>query len=104
MKEPSNSEERQTEEVNRIFAVLKRRYRENGMKPLCYYKFVINPHSYCYTIENIFHTSFLVNLYRAHVIEGKTFELDLYVLFLCRVSSVLTLLLVFVGRVLSVGL
>ncbi|XP_018024241.1 non-structural maintenance of chromosomes element 4 homolog A-like [Hyalella azteca] len=54
------SEEMQTEEVSRIFGILKRRFRENGNRPLCFFSFIINPHSFVATIENVFHCSFLL--------------------------------------------
>lgn len=54
-----NSEEVQTEEVTRVYKVLKRRFKENSNRPLCFYSFVVNPDSFGLTIENIFHTSFL---------------------------------------------
>jgi len=62
MKQVSSSrgEEVQTEEVSRIYQVLKRRFKENGNQPLCFFTFVINPESFVLTIENVFHTSFLI--------------------------------------------
>jgi len=62
MKQVSSSrgEEVQTEEVSRIYQVLKRRFKENSNQPLCFFTFVINPDSFVLTIENVFHTSFLI--------------------------------------------
>lgn len=71
VKESLSEEERQTEELNRVYSILKRRYRENNKRPICFYTFVINPESYSYTIENIFHTSFLVHMLRAQIIEDE---------------------------------
>ncbi|KAF2344561.1 Non-structural maintenance of chromosome element 4 C-terminal [Trinorchestia longiramus] len=56
----TQGEEMQTEEVSRIYGILKKRFRENGNKPVCFFSFIVNPHSFVATIENTFHTSFLI--------------------------------------------
>ncbi|XP_066973207.1 non-structural maintenance of chromosomes element 4 homolog A-like [Macrobrachium rosenbergii] len=71
VKVATNDEERQTGELTRIYNILTKKYRENNKKPLCFFHFVVNPTSYSYTIENIFHTSFLVDMLRAEVREDK---------------------------------
>ncbi|KAG1674750.1 Non-structural maintenance of chromosomes element 4 A [Nymphon striatum] len=61
---PDNVEDGQvestTEEVERVLSVLHHVYKRNDAQPLCYFEFVVNPHSFGYTIENMFHVSFLV--------------------------------------------
>ncbi|XP_063602542.1 non-structural maintenance of chromosomes element 4 homolog A-like isoform X3 [Penaeus indicus] len=56
-----SGEERQTEEVLRLYKILNRRYHESGNRPVCFLSFVVNPDSYPLTAENLFHTSFLVS-------------------------------------------
>ncbi len=46
--------------VTSTFKQLVRAFKENGRRPFCYFRFVINPHSFGATIENVFHVSFLV--------------------------------------------
>ncbi|XP_071543268.1 non-structural maintenance of chromosomes element 4 homolog A isoform X1 [Panulirus ornatus] len=64
-------EERQTEEVSRIFKILKTRHRECGNRPVCFFSFVINPNSYSLTTENLFHTSFLLRDQYAVITEDE---------------------------------
>nr|XP_027231965.1 non-structural maintenance of chromosome element 4-like isoform X1 [Penaeus vannamei] len=66
-----SGEERQTEEVLRLYKILNRRYRESGNHPVCFFSFVVNPDSYPLTAENLFHTSFLVREQLAVVEEGE---------------------------------
>lgn len=63
-------EERQTEEVTRVFKILKTRHKECGNRPVCFFTFVVNPHSYSLTTENLFHTSFLLRDQYAVITEG----------------------------------
>lgn len=44
----------------RVHPALKRAYNRNGKKPVCYFAFVMNPHSFGQTVENMFHVSFLI--------------------------------------------
>ncbi|XP_068219021.1 uncharacterized protein Nse4 [Palaemon carinicauda] len=71
VKEATNDEERQTSELTRISNILKKNFKENNKKPLCFFRFAVNPNSYSYTVENIFHISFLVNLLRAEILEDE---------------------------------
>lgn len=64
-------EDRQTEAVSRLYKILKTCYKENGNQPVCFFNFVINPHSYSLTTENIFHASFLVREELTTISEGK---------------------------------
>ncbi|XP_042871615.1 non-structural maintenance of chromosomes element 4 homolog A-like isoform X2 [Penaeus japonicus] len=66
-----NGEERQTEEVLRLYRILNRRYHESGNRPVCFFSFVVNPDSYPLTAENLFHTSFLIREQHAVVEEGE---------------------------------
>jgi len=47
-------------ETERIFDLLKKYYARAKSSPICLYTFMINPHSFSRTIENIFYISFLV--------------------------------------------
>uniref|UniRef100_A0A2P2I9A4 Non-structural maintenance of chromosomes element 4 n=1 Tax=Hirondellea gigas TaxID=1518452 RepID=A0A2P2I9A4_9CRUS len=67
----AEEEEVQTEEVSRIYSVLKKRFKENGNRPVCFYSFVVNPHSFVLTIENVFHTSFLIRDQHALIAEDS---------------------------------
>ncbi|XP_011611346.2 EP300-interacting inhibitor of differentiation 3-like [Takifugu rubripes] len=57
--EGSHQEATETE-VERILGYLQCYYRDEPTSPISYYEFVIDPNSFSRTIENIFHTSFLI--------------------------------------------
>ncbi|KAM4598850.1 non-structural maintenance of chromosomes element 4 homolog A isoform 1-T3 [Fundulus diaphanus] len=61
LKKMEESQEEATEkEVERILGHLKSYYQEDPSTPISYYEFVIDPNSFSRTVENIFHTSFLI--------------------------------------------
>ncbi|XP_029377294.1 non-structural maintenance of chromosomes element 4 homolog A [Echeneis naucrates] len=47
-------------EVERILGYLRGYYGDEPTSPISYYEFVIDPNSFSRTVENIFHTSFLI--------------------------------------------
>nr|XP_019943550.1 PREDICTED: non-structural maintenance of chromosomes element 4 homolog A-like [Paralichthys olivaceus]XP_019943558.1 PREDICTED: non-structural maintenance of chromosomes element 4 homolog A-like [Paralichthys olivaceus] len=53
-------EEATEEEVERILGYLKGYYKDDPTSPISFYEFVIDPNSFSRTVENIFHTSFLI--------------------------------------------
>ncbi|KAM6922668.1 non-structural maintenance of chromosomes element 4 homolog A isoform 1-T3 [Lycodopsis pacificus] len=61
LKRMEGSHQEATEkEVERILGYLKGYYQDDPSSPISYYEFVIDPKSFSRTVENIFHTSFLV--------------------------------------------
>ena len=46
--------------VQNIYKILVEKFRENGRKPINFFKFVLHPNNFGKTIENMFHVSFLV--------------------------------------------
>ncbi|XP_019721608.1 non-structural maintenance of chromosomes element 4 homolog A [Hippocampus comes] len=61
LKKMEEAEQEATEkEVERILACLKRYHQDDPSSPIPYYEFVIDPDSFSRTIENMFHTSFLI--------------------------------------------
>lgn len=61
LKKMDESHQEATEkEVERILGYLKSYYQDDPTSPISYYEFVIDPNSFSRTVENIFHTSFLI--------------------------------------------
>lgn len=61
LKKMGGSHEEATEkEVERILGYLKLYYQDDPTSPISYFEFVIDPNSFSRTVENIFHTSFLI--------------------------------------------
>ncbi|KAJ0005051.1 hypothetical protein NQD34_011265 [Periophthalmus magnuspinnatus] len=61
LKKMEESQQEATEkEVERILGYLKGYYQEDPTAPIPYYEFVIDPNSFSRTVENMFHTSFLI--------------------------------------------
>ncbi|XP_047458225.1 non-structural maintenance of chromosomes element 4 homolog A [Mugil cephalus] len=61
LKKMEESHQEATEkEVERILGCLKSYYQDDPTSPISYYEFVIDPDSFSRTVENIFHTSFLI--------------------------------------------
>ncbi|KAJ4948576.1 hypothetical protein JOQ06_020109 [Pogonophryne albipinna] len=61
LKKMGGSHQEATEkEVERILGYLKTYYQDDPTSPISYYEFVIDPKSFSRTVENIFHTSFLI--------------------------------------------
>ncbi|KAF3842255.1 hypothetical protein F7725_024206 [Dissostichus mawsoni] len=56
----ASHQEATEKEVERILGYLKTYYQDDPTSPISYYEFVIDPKSFSRTVENIFHTSFLV--------------------------------------------
>ncbi|KAL0178049.1 hypothetical protein M9458_026943, partial [Cirrhinus mrigala] len=47
-------------EVERILAWLRGYFADDSEDHISYYEFVVDPNSFSRTVENIFHTSFLI--------------------------------------------
>lgn len=61
LKKMDESHQEATEkEVERILACLQKYFADDPEEPISYYEFVIDPNSFSRTVENIFHTSFLI--------------------------------------------
>ncbi|XP_034465694.1 non-structural maintenance of chromosomes element 4 homolog A [Hippoglossus hippoglossus] len=61
LKKMEESHQEATEkEVERILGYLKSYYKDDPTSPISFYEFVIDPNSFSRTVENIFHTSFLI--------------------------------------------
>ncbi|CAG09498.1 unnamed protein product [Tetraodon nigroviridis] len=61
LKKLEGSHQEATEkEVERILGYLRTYHRDDPASPISYYEFVIDPNSFSRTVENIFHTSFLI--------------------------------------------
>lgn len=74
LKKMEESHQEATEkEVERILGYLKSYYQDDPTTAIPYYEFVIDPNSFSRTVENIFHTSFLIRdgLARVYLDEDK---------------------------------
>ncbi|KAM9847638.1 non-structural maintenance of chromosomes element 4 homolog A [Aulostomus maculatus] len=61
LKKMEESHQEATEkEVERILGYLESYHQDDPSSPISYYEFVIDPNSFSRTVENIFHTSFLI--------------------------------------------
>lgn len=61
LKKMEESHQEATEkEVERILGFLKGYHQDDPSTPISYYEFVIDPNSFSRTVENMFHTSFLI--------------------------------------------
>lgn len=46
--------------VTFVLQTLNKYYRENGNKPVSFYKFVLHPTNFTISVENIFYISFII--------------------------------------------
>lgn len=60
LKKLESHEEATEKEVERILGYLMGYYQDDPNSPISYFEFVIDPKSFSLTVENIFHTSFLI--------------------------------------------
>lgn len=74
IKDGTTNEENQVEEVTRIFKVLKR-IRENTTRPIPLLKFIIDPTCFSTTVQNMFHTSFLMRDHYVTITLGELINL-----------------------------
>ena len=77
-------------EVERIDHILRKLFKKTKSTPICFYTFIVHPHSFSRTVENIFYVAFLVkdgyakislDDFNLPVIGKKTlecFQLELY--------------------------
>ncbi|NWU64511.1 NSE4A protein, partial [Pterocles burchelli] len=61
LKKMEESHQEATEkEVERILGILQTHFRNDSDTPISFFDFVIDPHSFARTVENMFHVSFLI--------------------------------------------
>lgn len=58
--DPGNMQEPTERQVERILGLLQAYFRRYPHSPVSYFEFVVDPHSFARTIENIFHVSFII--------------------------------------------
>ena len=60
-------DQKTTKLVESTMQLLERKFKQNGKKPVNYFKFLIDPQSFGKTVENMFHLSFLVKQRRVEL-------------------------------------
>lgn len=75
-------EESTTKDVARVLEALKRECKEKGR--INYFKFLVDPHSFAHTVENMFHFSFLIKDGRAGVTLGRDGQPHCYIRKFCQ--------------------
>jgi len=53
--------------VQKVFKVLVEKFKENGKKPINFFKFVLHPTNFGRSVENMFHVSFLIKENKARI-------------------------------------
>ena len=71
----NQSEEVTTREVENALVILRKTYNKHDRYPICYFEFVTNPTSFSQTIENVFHTSFLIRVTKFIVMQAVCSDL-----------------------------
>ncbi|XP_004623979.1 EP300-interacting inhibitor of differentiation 3 [Octodon degus] len=58
--DPSAPQESTEREVERVLGLLQTYFRKYPDTPMSYFEFVVDPHSFARTVENMFHVSFII--------------------------------------------